>query len=483
MKMSHDMQRRTKIITTLGPSTDDPSVLAALIAAGVNAVRLNFSHGTHEEHAGRIAAVRAEAEKQSRVVGILGDLQGPKIRVASFKEGKVVLASGDRFVLDADHDPQRGDQNVVGIDYPDLPGDVRPGDILLLDDGRLRFRVENVTGSKVTCCVELGGVLSNHKGINRLGGGLTARALTRKDKEDLAFAVAQNVDYLAVSFPRDAEDLEIARALVKAAGGEVGIIAKIERAEAVAAMDEVVDASDGVMVARGDLAVEIGDAEVPLIQKQIIHRCRAKDKPVIVATQMMESMVESVVPTRAEVSDVAHAVLQNTDAIMLSAESAVGKDPVRVVDSMHRICLAAEKEPESYLSRHRVECRFRRVDEAIAMAAMYTANHLDVKGVIALTESGMTPLWMSRIRTAMPIYGLSRNKKTLGKMTLYRGVYPISFDVTQSSLDAVNVDAIEVIRSRGVFEIGDLVILTKGDHLGVGGGSNAMKILRVGEIL
>lgn len=475
-------QRHTKIIATLGPATDDAANMKKMLAAGVNLVRLNCSHGSHEQHAKRIALVRQTANELGRVIGILADLQGPKIRIASFKNEKVTLEVGASFILDAALAEDEGDQTRVGIDYKDLPRDVRQGDILLLDDGRLRLQVESVNNSEIHCSVEVGGVLSNHKGINRQGGGLSAAALTEKDIEDLQFAVSEKVDYVAISFPRHAEDMLKAKELIKTYQGDAGVIAKIERAEAVKNIESIIEASDGVMIARGDLAVEIGDAEVPVVQKNIIHLARCLDKPVITATQMMESMISSSVPTRAEVSDVANAVLDNTDAVMLSAETAVGKHPALVVQAMARTCEVAERSPRAKKSRHRVESHFRRIDESIAMAAMYIANHLDIKAVIALTESGTTPLWMSRIRTGIPIYGLSRYQKTLGRMTLYRGVIPTAFDPTVCQRDEVNPKAVALMLNYHHVEDGDLVILTKGDHMGVGGGSNALKILTVGQV-
>lgn len=475
--------RRTKIVATLGPATDSEESMSQIIMAGVDVVRLNFSHGLHEEHKGRIELVRRVAEKCCKIVGILADLQGPKIRIASFKNKKVELKEGDAFILDAKLDENAGDEHQVGIDYKELTQDVGPHDILLLDDGRIMFSVEKVEASKIYCRVEVGGELSSHKGINRQGGGLSAKALTEKDKHDMQFALAMGVDYIAISFPRNAEDINEARSLMDQMSGKAAIIAKIERAEAMKAIDEIIEASDGVMVARGDLAVEIGDAEVPVAQKKIIHEARAKNKPVITATQMMESMITSSVPTRAEVSDVANAVLDNTDAVMLSAETAVGEHPAKVVAAMARVCLVAEQQPNAQLSRHRVECVFERIDEAIAMATMYTANHLDIAAIVTLTESGTTPLWMSRIRTGIPIYALSRSIKTLGRMTLWRGVYPIAFDVTAYSRDEVNIEAIKTLENLKVVQIGEKVILTKGDYAGVGGGSNAMKILVVGKVL
>ena len=480
----HDhLHRHTKIIATLGPATDSPESMEAILRAGVNLVRLNFSHGAHSEHKRRMDLVRDTAARLNRVVGLLADLQGPKIRVAKFKQGKIELKKGARFSLDASFDDNAGDETIVGIDYKKLPMDVSAQDILLLDDGRLRLRVIQVQGDRIDCDVEVGGILSNHKGINRLGGGLSADALTDKDMQDMKFALSQNVDYIAISFPRHAADILKAKHLIEAYGGDAGVIAKIERAEAIDNIDAIIEASDGVMVARGDLAVEIGDAQVPVVQKEIIYRARTLNKPVITATQMMESMITNTVPTRAEVSDVANAVLDNTDAVMLSAETAVGEHPALVVEAMARVCEVAERVPRARKSKHRVEKRFHRIDEAIAMATMYAANHLEIKGVVSLTESGTTPLWMSRIRTGIPIYGLSRYDKALGRMTLYRGVYPISFDPTKCSRDEVNPKSIDVMVKQGVFKDGDLVILTKGDHMGVGGGSNAMKIVVVGHVV
>jgi pyruvate kinase len=485
----HDhLVRRTKIIATLGPATDDIDLLSDIIAAGVNVVRLNFSHGSQADHQRRIENVRAIAARQKKIIGILADLQGPKIRVANFKEKSVVLAKGAEFILDASLDENAGTVERVGIDYKNLPNDVKARDILLLDDGRLRFQVEKVDGKQVICRVLVGGVLSNHKGINRLGGGLTAEALTEKDKQDMQFALQADVDYIAISFPRNAADLLQARQLIHKLTSDrknnsVGLIAKIERTEAVAAINEIIEASDGVMVARGDLAVEIGDAEVPMVQKEIIRRARRLNKPVIIATQMMESMITNSVPTRAEVSDVANAVLDNADAVMLSAETASGDYPVAVVEAMARICRSVEQQPSMHLSRHRLEARFERIDEAIAMATMYTANHLNIAAIITLTESGRTPLWMSRIRTGIPIYGLSRFDRTLGKMSLYRGVFPIAFNVTQYPYHEINREAVRTVFSLDLVEADDLVILTTGDHAGITGGSNAMKILEVSEVV
>lgn len=474
------MLRRTKIVATMGPATDAPGMLEKIIKAGANVMRINFSHGADLAQT-RISAIRAAAEKLGTHVGIMADLQGPKIRIARFQKGKVLLEKGAQFILDASLSATAGNDFTVGIDYKQLPNDVQAGDTLLLDDGRIVLTVKQVEGPRVSCLVKVGGELSNNKGINRLGGGLTADALTDKDKEDLLVAVAAGVDYVAISFPRDAKDMHTARELLKAAGSQAGLIAKIERAEAVTAIDEIILASDGVMVARGDLAVEIGEAEVPGAQKQIIRRARSLDRPVITATQMMETMIENPIPTRAEVSDVANAVLDHTDAVMLSAETAVGAHPNVVIEAMSRICIAAERQPSMQVSTHRMEREFKRVDEAIAMASVYTANHFGVKAIVALTESGSTPLMMSRLRTGIPIYGLSSHALTLGKMTLYRDVYPLYFDTTALKTEDEGAEAVKLLRNKGFIAEGDFVLLTRGDHAGVHGGTNTMKIVRVGE--
>lgn len=471
--------RRTKILATLGPASENEDILRQMIAAGLNAVRCNFSHGTHEDHAKRIELVRRIAKEEGKVIGILADLQGPKIRVSKFKNKSVVLKNGDTFALDASLSGDVGDETQVGIDYKELPKDVSPGNTLLLDDGKIVLKVLSTDGVRVITEVMEGGTLSNNKGINKMGGGLTAPALTDKDKADILFLGTTEVDYVAISFPRDAEDIKEARRLLEQAGSKAAIIAKIERTEAVDNIIEIINVSDGVMVARGDLAVEIGEEYVPGVQKNIIQQARTFDKLVITATQMMESMIESSTPTRAEVSDVANAVLDGTDAVMLSAETAAGKFPVKVIKEMDKICRAAEQHPSTRISKHRVECHFNRVDEAIAMAAMYAANHLDVQAIVAMTESGATPLWMSRISSALPIYGLTPNAATMGKMTLYRGVEPLPFHPRQHASDKVNTAALHELVKRQVVKSGERVLLTFGDHVGLHGGTNQIKIVEV----
>ncbi len=477
------MLRRTKIVATLGPATDDPKMIDRIIEAGVDVVRLNFSHGTSEQHQERAERVRNRARACGRQVGVLADLQGPKIRIERFRDGKVTLSEGDSFILDAALGSDDGGQERVGIAYKELVNDVNRGDTLLLDDGRITLWVEDVTGQEVRCKVKMGGVLSDRKGINLQGGGLSAPALTEKDKEDIKTAAKIQADYLAVSFPRTADDMHQARELLRAAGGHGALVAKIERAEALEVIEEIIAASDVIMIARGDLGVEIGDAALPPVQKELIKKAREMNKAVITATQMMESMIESHIPTRAEVFDVANAVFDGTDAVMLSAETASGKYPHLAIAAMDRICREAEKQRVAMVSDHRINTRFARIDEGIAMAAMYTANHLGVKAIAALTESGSTPLWMSRISSGIPIYALTSHVETRRKVTLYRGVYPVSFETGTKDHYLVNLEAVEELRRRGVVRDGDLVIITKGDLMGVMGGTNTMKIVKVGEMV
>ncbi|MEJ2576937.1 MAG: pyruvate kinase [Gammaproteobacteria bacterium] len=475
------MLRRTKIVATLGPATDDPKILDDVIAAGVDVVRLNMSHGSHDDHAQRADWVRNRARASGRQVGVLADLQGPKIRIGKFRDGPIELAVGDLFSLDTACGLDDGDGARVGVTYPTLHEEVARGDTLLLDDGHIVLWVDEVAGSEVRCKVCVGGKLSDSKGINKQGGGLSAPALTDKDREDIRFAASIEADYLAVSFVRSAEDVHEARTLLRAAGGQGGIVSKIERAEALECIEEIVDASDAIMVARGDLGVEIGDAELPAVQKKLISETRSRNKVVITATQMMESMIDNAIPTRAEVFDVANAVLDGTDAVMLSAETAVGKHPAAVVEAMARICVEAEKQAVATRSDHRLHSVFGRIDEAIAMATMYTANHLQVSAIAALTESGSTPLWMSRISSGIPIYALTDHVATRRKVTLYRGVYPTSFQPVAKDSQRVNQEVIEELLRRGAVHDGDLIIITKGDFQGIIGGTNVMKIIRVGE--
>jgi pyruvate kinase len=473
--------RRTKIVATLGPATDRPGVLERMVRAGMDVVRVNFSHGEAADHVRRVEAVRRYAREQGREVGVLADLQGPKIRTDRFESGRVTLDEGARFVLDAAHPANAGSKERVGLTYKGLVNDVVKGDTLLLDDGKIVLEVEEVTGSEIVCRVVTGGELSNNKGINRMGGGLSAAAITDKDRADIKTAADIQADYVAVSFPRNAADIHEARELLRNAGGQGAIVAKIERAESLNGLEEIIAATDVVMIARGDLGVEIGDAELPAVQKQIIQMARNMNRVVITATQMMQSMVENSIPTRAEVFDVANAVLDGTDAVMLSEETAAGRYAVKVIEAMDRICRGAEKQKVATLSRHRVSSEFHHVDEAIAMASMYTANHLRVRVIAALTESGATTQWMSRISSDIPIYAMTRHEATRRKVSLYRGVYPLAFDINATTDSDINKDVTHELLKNGMVEEGDLVLITKGDKMGTHGATNTMKIVRVGE--
>ncbi len=474
--------RRTKIVATLGPATESDEALDNLIKAGVDVLRLNFSHGSPEEHKARAERVRAIGKANHRHLGILADLQGPKIRIERFRDGAIKLANGADFCLDAECGVNDGDSNQVGITYKTLPEDVKQDDLLVLDDGRIVLKVKTVDGARINCSVTVGGELSDNKGINLKGGGLSAEALTEKDQADIVTAADLDADFIAVSFPRNADDINRARQLLRDAGGEGGIVAKIERAEALDNLAEIIEASDAVMVARGDLGVEIGDANLPAVQKQIIDMARSLNSVVITATQMMESMRDNPIPTRAEVFDVANAVLDGTDAVMLSAETATGNYPSQTVRAMSDICLSAERQSRAIRSSHRLNTTFNRVDEAIAMATMYTANHLGVRAIASLTETGSTALWMSRISSGIPIYALSRHESTNRKVNLYRGVFPIYFPTIHTNHAEANQEAVDLMKKQKAVEEGDLVIITKGDLMGTDGGTNAMKIVEVGNM-
>jgi pyruvate kinase len=475
------MSRATKIVATLGPASSDPALLEAMIRAGVNVVRLNFSHGKAQDHIDRARLVREVAARAGREVAIMADLQGPKIRVGKFAEGKVMLENGAQFVLDASR-TEPGDLQGVGLDYKELPRDVKSGDMLLLNDGLIVLTVDAVKGEQVHTTVKTGGELSNNKGINKQGGGLTAPALTGKDMDDIKTAMSFQADYVAVSFPKNATDMEMARQLCNVAGAEFGhkpgMIAKIERAEAIPRLEEILQASDGIMVARGDLAVEVGNAVVPALQKRMIKLARLHDKVVITATQMMESMITNPVPTRAEVSDVANAVLDGTDAVMLSAETAAGKYPLETVEEMAKICEAAENAEHVELDADFSGQTFSRIDQSIAMGALFTAHHLGAKAIVALTESGSTVLWMSRHRVQIPIYALTTKVSSQRKMALYRNVRPLLLD-TSADRDTALAQAEGYLKKRGIVATGDVYAITCGEPMGAPGGTNMLKICQV----
>ncbi len=474
------MSRRTKIVATLGPATDDPAILEQVLRAGVDVVRINFSHGVVEEHRERVRMVRETAERIGKTVGVLGDLQGPKIRIERFENESVMLIDGQQFCIDSQIKGNAGNEQAVGVSYKQLVHDVKRGDVLLLDDGNIALLVESVEDTKICTRVQTGGKLSNNKGINLKDGGLSAGALTSKDREDILLAAELDVDFLAISFVRTGEDVEEARRLLKQQGTIASIVAKVERKEAVDNIDDIIAAADVVMVARGDLGVEIGDANVPGVQKRIIRRARERNRVVITATQMMQSMVEHPIPTRAEVSDVANAVLDNTDAVMLSAETAVGQYPVKVVEAMDRVCRASEMQVGND-HQYQMKLELGNAEEAIAMSAMYAASHFSLAAILAITESGRTALLMSRINDETPIYAMTRNKKAAHRMSLYRGVQPVSFDITTLDAAGINRGAAEILREQGLVAKGEQIIITRGDG-SVEGFTNTMKIVRVGEV-
>ena len=473
--------RRTKIIATLGPATDKPGMMEKLVEAGVDLFRINYSHQTHLEHKERVQAILDIAKKRGTEVGIIADLQGPKIRLQRFENGKILLREGGDFTLDPALPDDAGNEREVGVTYRELGKDVKPGNTLLVDDGRIALEVTGVVKTKVRCKVLVGGKLSNNKGINLKGGGLSAGTLTKKDRKDLLHGVEIGADYFAVSFVSAAADIHQARSLLDKAGSNAGIIAKLERVEALENAGAIIKASDAIMIARGDLGVEIGDASLPPVQKKLIKQAMALDRAVITATQMMESMIDSQIPTRAEVFDVANAVLDGSDAVMLSGETSIGLFPDQVVRAMARICEETEKQEETRRSDHRINQEFKRIDEAIAMSTMYAANHIEARAIAALTETGSTCLWMSRISSGIPIMAFTRHASTMRKVRLYRDVYPIHFDVTHTDPMKVNQEIVaNLVRLKLVTE-GDIVLITKGDLRGRRGGTNNMKIVQVGK--
>ncbi|MDH3531529.1 MAG: pyruvate kinase [Gammaproteobacteria bacterium] len=472
--------KRTKIVATLGPATDEKKRLRKMIRAGLDVARLNFSHGDADDHRRRAERLRAAANKCGRDVGLMGDLQGPKIRVKRFQNHHVQLKEGATFFLDSALGDEAGTGEGVGVALETLHQDVHPGNELLLNDGMISLRVDRVEGTRIHTKVTTGGILSNHKGINKKGGGLSAPALTDVDRQNIKLAAELDMDFLAVSFVRSADDVHEARRLFEEAGGKGLIVAKIERAEAVENFDSILAAADVIMVARGDLGVEVGYTELIGIQKKLIRATRKGSKIVITATQMMESMISNPIPTRAEVSDVSNAVMDGTDAVMLSGETAVGSYPVKAIRAMAEVCKGAEKFPlAAGATRHRLGDYFEHVDEAIAMAAMYTANHLSVTAIIALTESGSTTRWLSRIRSDIPIYAFTPYPATSRRVAMYRGVYPVAFEIQNKNRSQLYADMFSTLLSKQLVEVGDLVIFTRGDLQGVSGSTNSMTILEV----
>jgi pyruvate kinase len=475
------MPRGTKIVATIGPASNTLEILTRMIKAGVNVVRLNFSHGKAQDHIDLALKVREAAAICGCEVAIMADLQGPKIRIGKFEKGRIDLKNGAKFILDADC--ALGNQDRVGLDYKALPRDVKPNDFLLLNDGLIVLEVDKIIGAEIHTTVKIGGELTNNKGINRQGGGLTAPALSTKDMEDIKTAMSFQADYLAVSFPKNATDMEMARHLANMAGEPFDhkplMIAKIERAEAIPLLQEILDASDGIMVARGDLAVEVGNATVPALQKRMIKMARASNKLTITATQMMESMIVNAVPTRAEVSDVANAVLDGTDAVMTSAETASGKYPVETVEMMAAVCQEAEKSYACELDADFLNARFTRIDQSIAYGALFTAYHLRVKAIVALTESGSTALWMSRHNIDIPLFALTPSRTTQRKIALFRNVRTYELP-HHCDRETMLKNAEQILLDNNIINIGDTIVVTWGEPMGQIGGTNALKIVKVG---
>ena len=473
---------RTKIIATVGPSADSLAVLEQMIANGCSVFRINFSHGSHASHKKSIDNIRAAAGKLKQNVAILGDLQGPKIRIGAIIGGTIDLAEGQTLLLDSAIDDAAGTKDGVSYQCATLSEVCSPGRILMLDDGRVQLKVLSVAGSAITTQVVAGSSLGSRKGLNLKGGGLAEDALTVKDKRDMQFITQQNLDYVCVSFPAKAQDMLDARAILDELGCAAKLIAKIERAEVVAsqaAIDAMIEVSDGVMVARGDLAVEIGFESVTSAQKLIVARSRVLNKPVIVATQMMESMIDNPVPTRAEVSDVANAVFDYADAVMLSGETAIGTYPVEVIAAVYNVVLATEKNTLTHISKHRVEMDFTYVDESIAMAVMYLSNHFKaIKAIVCLTESGSTALWMTRIKTHLPIVAMSPKQTTLNQVALYRGVRPKHLPAELDQRVLLK-SALQEVRHSIELNKGDYIALTYGDVVAVDGHTNSLKIVQV----
>jgi len=473
-------RRRTKIIATLGPATDDPDVLKDVIAAGADVLRINFSHGTAEDRKARARMVREISEKLGREVALLADLSGPKIRVEHFEDGKAELRMGQEFILDTKSVEEPGNQDHVAVSYPSLAEDVEPGDLLLLDDGLIAIRVKRIEDGRIVCDVETGGVLRDRKGLNIRGGGLSVSGITEQDILDIPLAAELGVDYLAVSFPSNADDIRKARSLLRKAGSEAAVIAKIERTEAIKALEEICDTADAILVARGDLGVEIGDAALPGIQKRIIKTAVEYNLNVITATQMMQSMIENPIPTRAEVLDVANAVIDGSDAVMLSAETAVGKHPARVIEAADRVCLGAERHRDQSGDANLLNVRFQRIDQAIAMAATFLSTHVSVQAIVAFTESGSTALWLSRVQSPVPIFALSPSAHSRRRMALYRNVYPVAHDPKGDSMDSAVRQGLRSLWRKGAIVTGDRVILTMGESLGNQGGTNTMRLIKLG---
>jgi pyruvate kinase len=479
LKNAASHRRRTKIIATLGPATDQIQVLEGMIRAGVDVFRINLSHGSAEDHERRARMVREAARTLRWQVALLVDLQGPKIRIECFENGRISLEPGDHFILDAEDPLTPGDDRRVGVSYAGLAADVKVGDTLLLDDGLISMQVQSVEGGRVHCLVAQGGILSDRKGLNLKGGGLSVSGLAEHDLPHIELAAKMGADYVAISFVSSAEDVQRARELLREAGSEAALVAKIERTEAIENLQEICDEAEAVMVARGDLGVEFGDEELPGLQKRIIRTALNHNRIVATATQMMQSMIENPIPTRAEVLDVANAVIDGTDAVMLSAETAVGKHPVKVIEAMNRICLGAERHFEREGDVRQLNVRFQRIDQAIAMAAMFMASKVSVNAIVALTESGSTAQWLSRVQSAVPIFAFSTNVLSRRKMAMFRDVYPVKQAEGSEEADEVVAEALRTLLAHGAVKENDRVIFTMGDQMNRSGGTNTLRYIKL----
>lgn len=465
--------RRTKIVCTIGPASDAPETIEKMILAGMNVARLNFSHGTQAEHAQKITLIREIAGRQGRAVAILQDLAGPKIRIGSLASGPVRLKPGEIFTLTARDVP--GDDREVSVTYRDLPRDVQVGDTLLLADGALEMKVEGVEGNDIACRVVCGGELSSHKGINLPTRSIHAPILTEKDLSDFAFGLKQGVDYAALSFVRTARDVQIARDFMKQQGREVPLIAKIEKHEALLNLDAIIAAVDGVMVARGDLGVEIPMEQVPFFQRQIIAKANLAGKPVITATQMLKSMVDAPRPTRAEVSDVANAILEGTDAIMLSEESASGNYPIEAVQAMARIAGETEKSLPFTEWTHKYEEEDKNEQMAVAQAACALAENIHAAALITLTKSGSTARFVARYKPACPILAFTPSEATYRQLALVWGCLPVMLPM-EAAIEPLVIGAMRAAGATGLVKTGESVVITAGIPLQTSGITNLIKV-------
>ncbi len=471
--------KRAKIVATLGPTSSSPEVIKALVKNGVNVVRLNFSHGTHEEHGKLIQLVREIARKLNQPVGILQDLQGPKIRIGTIAAGKVRLHDGQTFTITTRE--VKGTDKIVSTTYTHLPQDVHPGDPILIADGMLELRVEKVEGKDVVCKVTHGGVLESHKGVNLPGTKLSTPSLTEKDKKDLAFGLENGVDFVALSFVRSPDDVKGLKEFIREKGFDVPVISKIEKPEAVKAIDAIIAETDGIMVARGDLGVEMKPEKVPFYQKVIIHKCILKGVPVITATQMLETMRDYPTPTRAETSDVANAILDGTDAVMLSGETASGRYPVESVQMMRRIILETESHMRRYGEKylHKIPPADT-LPDTVARAACESAFTLNAKAIVAFTQSGATARIISKYRPFTPVIACTSAEKVRTQLLLNWGVRSFMIPIVQN-FDEMIHEVETVLRTHELAEKGDMVVIVAGAPLGKGKTTNSLMLHQVGR--